>query len=87
MRPFLIDDKLAEQYLVPVFLDENFTECAIAVSGSAQVTEYEPGKYSVSADVLNTEGKTERRVLGESFQFKSEAGDLVSHINGPAEQL
>ena len=51
------------------------------------MTEYEPGKFSVSADVLNAEGKTERRVLRESFQFKSEAGDLVTHINGPADQL
>jgi hypothetical protein len=82
-----IDPELAEDFFVPAFLDENLKECGLARSGSAQATEYEPGKWSVSADVLNVEGRIERRVLGESFQFQSEARGLVDHINGPDEQV
>jgi hypothetical protein len=87
MRAFQIDPDLAEKYFVPVFLDENCTECGLALSGSAESAEYERGKWSVSAKVLNVEGKLERRVMAESFIDAAEARGLVDHINGPEEQV
>ena len=87
MRPVTIDPDLAENYFVPVFLDENCTECGLALSGSAKATEYERGKWSVSAEVLCAEGKMERRVMAESFIDAAEARMLVDHINGPEQQV
>jgi hypothetical protein len=87
MRPVTIDPDLAEKFFVPVFLDENCTECGLALSGSAEATEYERGKWSVSAKLLNVEGKTERRVMPESFIDAAGARGLVDHINGPEDQV
>jgi hypothetical protein len=79
-----IDPKHAGEFFVAVLLDD-FQTCGLALSGSAEAKEYERGKWSVSAQVLNAAGTTERRVLSESFPSGSEARVLVDFINGPAE--
>ena len=81
-----IDPKYAGEFFVAVLLGEDYSQCGLALSGSAQATEYEPGKRSVSAEVLNADGLTERGVMPESFPGAADARDLVDHINGPNEQ-
>jgi hypothetical protein len=87
MSALTIDPELAGKLFVAVLLGENFDQCGLALSGSATSIEYEPGKWSVSAEVLTADGRLERRVMPESFPAGSEARDLVDHINGSEEQL
>ena len=83
----LIDPKFSESIFVPVALDTDYQRWGLALSGSAEAKEYERGRWSVSAEVLTSEGQTERRVLPDSFHSQSDAMDLVAHVNGPDVQV
>ena len=85
--PIRIDPKHSESIFVPVALDADSQLWGLALSGSAEATEYERGRWSVSADVLNSEGVTDRRVLPDSFASNSDAMDLVRHVNEAEELL
>jgi len=76
-----IDSRYAEAIFVPVALDADSQQWGLALSGSAKETEYHPGRWSISAEVLNSDGLTDRRVLPDSFASKSDAMDLVRHVN------
>jgi hypothetical protein len=82
MNPIKIDPKFAGSHFVPVALDADYTECALALSGSALVNEFEPQSWRVSAELLNSDGSLEQYVLGDSFFIRAEADELADFING-----
>ena len=47
----------------------------------ALIIEAKPGEWRVSAEVLGTDSKTERHLLGEVFTRQSEADDEATDLN------
>ncbi len=69
---------------VTVALDDENRTFGLVRGGSAELKEYEPGKWCVTAEVLQSDGTMERRPMPDTFLFQSEGGDLVDFLNNCA---